>query len=134
MRIDGRHVAVDDDGIEVKRVGEAADDRQLRRGRRAVRDAGRRARHRVGVGGAAARRVFVGHRRIRHPPRERAGSGGGPRRNAEIERVDEPVVRRVVDADPAGVAERRRTRKVITRCVSGFTPVALSAGLINGAG
>ena len=60
MGIDGGGVAADDDGVEMKTIGEAADDGQLRGIGGGDGDAGGGAGDGIGVGGVAGRVIRVG--------------------------------------------------------------------------
>ena len=126
MRIDRRDVVVNDHRIEVKPVAEPADDRELVVARRRHGRARRRSRNRVGVRRMRARctrRASVCMARPGPSPRSsgRAGCSGRacrraccpPRRRCESVRTFPRV---------------GALGNVRTRCVSGLTPVAASAG------
>ena len=99
MRMDRRGVSVDGDRIEVKSVGEAADDRELilvrgrNRARRWSSGFGVRVRRprRACIRVREGQVVLCSHCRIDRLRR--------PGRNAHVERIDKPVVGGVVDAD-----------------------------------
>jgi hypothetical protein len=125
MRIDRRDIVVDDHRIEVKAVAEPADDGELVVARRRHRSTGWCSWRRVRIRRMRAR-VRVGRRRIWRCRPCHTGSRTG--RDAQVERVDEPVVRRIINANLPGLPHGGRTRKREDQVRIRTTPVAASAG------
>ena len=108
VRLNDRCIAVDNNRVKVKAVGESPNDRQLKPGGRRLGAGGWRAWFRIGIRAPRRKLVIrIGRGNVRGCLRRAGRARRRPRRNAHIERVDHVPVGRIENADHSGTPNDR---------------------------